>query len=210
MNTARMTTPSQAVKTLMVLGLLQSGPKHGYELHRIVLAHGSIYPDFKKPTLYHLLHRLEMRGLVHVHAEGGARGRRGERLVFAIARPGEALFQELLRDALGSYEGSNTGFEVAVAFLGAISPKDTQRLLKRRRGILQARRDEILGELGRMKLMPPGVRSGARQLAIDHAVSVLDAELTWMERAIRHAGAANPRKTWPAAVDSPMGRAVGA
>ena len=210
MDAARIITPSQAVKTLMVLGLLQSGPKHGYELHRIVVAHGSIYPDFKKPTLYHLLHRLEMQGLVHVHAEAGARGRRGERLVFALARPGQMLFQELLRNALGSYDGTNTGFEVAVAFLGTLPPRDTQRLLKRRRGILQARRDEILGELGRMKEMPPGARSGARQLAIDHAVSVLDAELTWMERAIRQAGAANPRKTWPATPAIPMARAMGA
>ena len=37
--------PSDA-KTLMVLGLLQAGPRHGYELHRIVTAHGTLYADF--------------------------------------------------------------------------------------------------------------------------------------------------------------------
>jgi DNA-binding PadR family transcriptional regulator len=210
MDAGRINTPSQAVKTLMVLGLLQSGPKHGYELHRIVLAHGSIYPDFKKPTLYHLLHRLAMQGLVQVRAESGARGRRGERLVFAIARPGELRFQELLRNALGSCDGTNTGFEVAVAFLGFIAPRDRQRLLRRRRDMLQTRRDEMLAELERMNEMPEGGRRAARQLAFDHALSLLDAELAWMDRAIREAGSTSPRKAAPAIAAAPLRRAVGA
>ena len=56
-----MTGASLIGRTLMVLGLLKAGPRHGYELHRIVVAHGSLYADFKKPTLYHLLHRLAMQ-----------------------------------------------------------------------------------------------------------------------------------------------------
>ena len=43
---------------LMVLGVLHAGARHGYELHRILVAHGTVYADFKKPTLYHLLARL--------------------------------------------------------------------------------------------------------------------------------------------------------
>jgi len=42
--------PGQASKTLMILGLLRSGSKHGYELHRVIVAHGTLYADFKKPT----------------------------------------------------------------------------------------------------------------------------------------------------------------
>jgi DNA-binding PadR family transcriptional regulator len=192
----------------MVLGLLQSGPKHGYELHRIVLAHGSIYADFKKPTLYHLLHRLALQGLVHVRAETGARGRRGERLVFAIARPGELMFQELLRSALGSYDGTSTGFEVAVAFLASIPARDVQRLLRRRRGILQNRRESMLVEMDRMKEMPPGPRLASRRLAFDHALSLLAAELAWMDRAILEAGHSGSRKVRPPPAGISMRRAA--
>jgi DNA-binding PadR family transcriptional regulator len=196
------------VKTLMVLGLLQSGPRHGYELHRIVLAHGSIYADFKKPTLYHLLHRLALQGYVHVHAETGARGRRGERLVFAIARPGELMFQELLRNALGSYDGTSTGFEVAVAFLASLPARDAQRLLRRRRAILQSRRDSMLAEIERLKEMPPGPRLASRRLAFDHAMSLLAAELAWMDRAVDQAGHPGSRKLRAAPAGIPMRRAA--
>ena len=108
----------------MVLGLLQAGPQHGYELHRIVVAHGTLYADFKKPTLYHLLHRLTVQGAVEVHAEGGTRGRLGERLVFALTPAGATKFQELLRHALSTYDPAQTAFEMATAYLPWIPPKE--------------------------------------------------------------------------------------
>ncbi len=35
-------------KALLILGLLQGGPKTGYDLNRIVRAHGELYTDLKK------------------------------------------------------------------------------------------------------------------------------------------------------------------
>ncbi|MBN8279970.1 MAG: PadR family transcriptional regulator, partial [Gammaproteobacteria bacterium] len=106
----------------MVLGLLRSGPQHGYELHRVLAAHGNLYADFKKPTLYHLLHRWAEQGVVRVHAEPGTRGRRGERLVFALTPQGNALFDEQLRIALSSWDRDGTTFEVAAAHLPWLPP----------------------------------------------------------------------------------------
>ena len=45
-------------KLLILLGLLHQGPLHGYELHRIVRAHGELYTDLEKANLYYLLDRL--------------------------------------------------------------------------------------------------------------------------------------------------------
>ena len=42
-------------KSLLILGLLVHRPLHGYELHRIVRAHGELYTDLKKANLYYLL-----------------------------------------------------------------------------------------------------------------------------------------------------------
>ncbi len=196
--------PAQASKTLMVLGLLKSGPKHGYELHRIVVAHGSLYPDFKKPTLYHLLHRLAVQGAVQVRPEGGARGPRGERLVFALARKGEALFVKLLRGALSSYDLSHTSFEVATAFLGWLPAAAAQELLRERRAVIQERRAELLAEMqvisgdGAGNDHGDAARMAPRKLAADHSLSLMDAEIAWTDRAIRQIGAAPSRKTAPA------------
>jgi DNA-binding PadR family transcriptional regulator len=182
--------PAQAAKILMVLGLLKSGPKHGYELHRIVVAHGSLYADFKKPTLYHLLHRLAQQGVVLVRSEGGARGPRGERLVFALAAKGAALFLRLLRSTLSCYDTGQTSFDVAAAFLGALPAGEARDLLKTRCDVIRARRNEIAAEIRATAAAADRQRAAARGLALDHAMTLMDAELAWTERAIRQVGGA--------------------
>ena len=186
--------PSDA-KTLLVLGLLQAGPRHGYELHRIVVAHGTLYADFKKPTLYHLLHRLTLQGAVEVHAEGGTRGRRGERLVFALTPRGDALFQDLLRNALSTYDPAQTTFEMATAYLPWLPADEAQSLLHQRRRAIETRHAEVVNELDHLTGEPDSQRLAARSLATDHALSLLDAELAWMERAARHLAGPRGRTT---------------
>ncbi|MCC7257908.1 MAG: PadR family transcriptional regulator [Gammaproteobacteria bacterium] len=173
----------------MILGLLRSGARHGYELHRIVVAHGSLYADFKKPTLYHLLHRLALHGAVAVRSEGGARGPRGERLVFALTAQGEALLLDLLRGALASHDSPQTNFEVAVAFIGLLPPTEAQDLLRRRRDGVRARRTEVTDEMASISKQGDPVRLAPRLLAADHALSVMDADIAWTDRAIRQLGA---------------------
>lgn len=173
-------------RTLMVLGLLQAGPQHGYELHRILVAHGTLHADLKKPTLYHLLHRLTVQGAVKVHSEAGTRGRRGERLVFALTPSGGALFQQLLRRALSSYDRDETTFEMAAAYLPWLPAKEARTLLKRRRQAIQALQAEVAGDLTHLTAQPASKILTARSLAIDHALSLLEAELAWLDRAMRH------------------------
>src|SRR5258707_2617841 len=104
-------------KTLLILGLLRRGPLHGHELHRIIRAHGELYADLKKANLYYLLERLTKEGYLHVHAEPGTRGARGERLIYGLTDRGQAHFNDLLREVLRSYEALHTGVEVAIVFL---------------------------------------------------------------------------------------------
>ncbi len=194
----------------MVLGMLKSGPRHGYELHRIVVAHGSLYADFKKPTLYHLLHRLALRGAVQVRSEGGARGPRGARLVFALTSRGEAEFGKLLRHALSSYDTAQTLFEVAAAFLMTLPDGEAQALIRKRREVVRGRRAGMQAEIAARAAHPPSPGLRARQLATDHALSLMDAEIGWMDRAIRQL-ATGQRKSMSAGAGSlpTMRRAVG-
>lgn len=174
----------------MVLGLLQSGPQHGYELHRVLVAHGTLYAEFKKPTLYHLLHRLAEQGAVRVHAEPGTRGRRGERLVFELTPRGAESFQQLLRTALSSYDRDDTTFEVAAAYLPWLPAREAQALLDRRRRAIESLHAHVVEELDHLGTLPPGKVQAARSLATDHSLCLLEAELAWLERARQHL--ANP------------------
>ena len=164
-------------KRLLLLGLLENGPLHGYELARIVSAHGDLYEDLKKANIYYLLDRLARDGLVTVRTETGTRGRRGERLVYTITRKGRAAFRKLLGDVLSSYEPAHTGVDVAVVFLAQTDKATAMELLESRRRKVTERRELMIAELATFQ-----PASLLNQLAVDHLLALVDAELAWLEQ----------------------------
>lgn len=190
----------------MVLGVLHAGARHGYELHRIMVAHGTVYADFKKPTLYRLLARLAEQGVVDLKSETGAQGPRGERLVYSITARGRVMFQQLLRSVLGSYDGNRAGFQVAAGFLAWIPAREAQALLRKRCAGLrtsQAGMREAMDQ--HLQLTQSGGMSEqqatSRFLSADHLLSMMDAELAWMEKTIGFLDQ-SPRKALASVVTS--------
>jgi len=163
----------------MVLGLLQRGPRHGYELHQIVVAHGAIYADLKKPTLYHLLERLARAGCVDLRTEDGARGPRGERLVYSITRHGQAEFQRLLQDLVTRYTPEHIAVEMAMSFLAYAPPGRAIEWLQARQANIEAYRIDLARQLAEA-----GSRGPFAALSGDHLLALADAELTWVAHAI--------------------------
>lgn len=191
---------------LMVLGVLHAGARHGYELHRILMAHGTVYAAFKKPTLYHLLARLAEQGAVDLKSEAGARGPRGERLVYSITAHGRELFQQLLRSVLGSYDEGSADFQVAAGFLAWIPAREAQALLRNRCAGLRARRVAIRAVIDQHLSLLPGntmteQQASSRFLSADHLLSMMDAELAWMKRTIKFLDQ-SPRKALLAVANS--------
>lgn len=164
-------------KELHLLGLLLPGPKTGYQLHRITAAHGELYTDLKRGNVYYLLDRLAKSGALEVTAEAGAPGPRRERLVYAITDHGRQRFHELLRAVLRTYELPHTGVEVGMVFLPYLDVSEAMQLLtERRRAVLDRRvtveRETRVSDHGHVSL------------AQDHLLSLIDAELSWIERTI--------------------------
>lgn len=167
-------------KILLLLGLLRHGPMSGYDLHRIVRAHGELYTDLKKANVYYLLDRLAADGYLSMQAEPGARGPRGERLIYSLTPAGEARFEELLREVLRSYEPVHTGVDVAVVFLRYLPQAEARALLEERRQVVAARRQQVAAELGH-----ENKGDALEQIARDHLLSLIDAELAWIGRALQ-------------------------
>ena len=166
-------------KTLLILGLLLHGPLHGYEIHRIVRAHGALYTDLKKANLYYLLDRLQQDGALTVHTKPGARGARGERLIYTLSNQGHARFFDLLRALLRTFDPVHTGVDVAVVFLAQLPPAEAMTLLQERRQIVGVRRAQVAAELGDLT-----TRSQWSAIAADHLLSLIDAEQAWLGRAL--------------------------
>jgi DNA-binding PadR family transcriptional regulator len=168
-------------KELHLLGLLLSGPKTGYQLHRITKAHGELYTDLKKGNVYYLLDRLAKSSALEVTAEAGAPGPRRERLVYAITEDGRQRFHALLRAVLRTYELPHTGIEVGMVFLPHLEPTEaTQLLIERRRAVL----DRHAAVERETRASDHGSDQGHVSLAQDHLLSLIDAELSWIERTI--------------------------
>ena len=175
-------------KALLVLGLLEGGAKTGYDLHRIVRAHGEFYADLKKANLYYLLERLAGEGCLEVQAEPGARGPRRERLIYALTKRGKERFGELLRDVLRQYTPIHSGVEIAILFLARVPPAEATTLLEQRREAVAARRARIVSELGDF-----AAHGTLQRIAADHLLSQIDGELAWADRALSQMGASTVR-----------------
>jgi DNA-binding PadR family transcriptional regulator len=186
-------------KVLLLLGLLLNKPLYGYEMHRIVRAHGDLYADLKKANLYYLLERLAKDGYLNVQAEPGTRGVRGERLIYELTERGRARFYELLRETLLTYEPVYTGVSTAVVFLSCLPAEEVLPLLAKRRLIVMERRTTLADGLGNSSAQNPLVK-----IAGDHLLSMVDAELAWIDRSVAYLQA----NGWPHAAQTPTQHTV--
>jgi DNA-binding PadR family transcriptional regulator len=166
-------------KTLLILGLLLRGPLHGYELYRVIQTHGELYADLKKANLYYLLDRLALAGDLVVETEAGARGPRKERLVYTLTDQGREHFLALLREILLSYEVIHTGVGTAIVFLSHLPPSEGIKLLEERRRIIAARRAQF-------PVQPLTEASPLVHISLDHMISLIDAELAWVDRSLAY------------------------
>jgi len=167
-------------KELMILGLVADfGPITGYDLHRIVRAHGELFTDLKKPNMYYLLERLGKEKFLRVRASQGARGRRGERIYYTLTASGRARFRDLLEKEILRFDSVHTGIEVAVIFLSRVRRTRAVQYLEERRDAIQRRREIVAAALGDLTK-----RGALAQLSGDHLISSIDSELAWTNRAI--------------------------
>jgi DNA-binding PadR family transcriptional regulator len=188
-------------KELLLLGLLQGDAMTGYDLHRIVTAHGDLYSDLKKGNLYYLLERLAAEGHLTVVAEGNTRGRRGERLRYAITAQGCQHFIALLHQVLSTYEVAHLGVEVAIIFLERLPEADALHLLEQRRAA-------VLAKAEASHTAPGGRDSLLQQIAQDHMQSLMDAELAWIDRSLQRLRAAGRATTEYAEKNTTHGKGV--
>lgn len=164
-------------KSLLLLGLLRNGPRTGYDLHRIVESHGELYADLKKANIYYLLDRLARDGYLDVETEAGARGPRGERLIYSLNERGRARFHELLEQVLRSYEPVPSSIGAAIVFLPHLPVGTAVRLLEERRERVSRRRAEVAAHGSEVC----GTLTG---LAMEHLLALIDADLAWTDRAL--------------------------
>jgi len=189
---------------LTVLALLSEGPRHPYDLERLIKERHLEFAMGRTRALYHAVDRLHADGLVEP-AETSREGHRPERTVYRITRPGAEELGPWLSDLIVHPVPEHLVFLAAVSFLGCLPPTAAAEALGRRTVALEA----WIGALDaasrtlvdRLDLPRLHVIENELQLAM------IRAELEWVRRLI--ADIAGGTLEWPPEDLPKPGAAVG-
>jgi len=156
-----------------LLGILARGPAHGYDLKR---EHDARFPGTRPLAygqVYATLARLERDG--HAEVAETAKGGGPERTVYALTPEGRQTLADWLEqvEPAGPYPADELVRKtITVLHLGT----DAAGFLARQREQHMARMRELVSAQG------VSVELGA-QIALDHTIAHLDADLRWLETA---------------------------
>jgi DNA-binding PadR family transcriptional regulator len=164
-------------RELLLLGLLREQGMHGYQLLEFIDTQMFACVDLKKPTAYFLLEKMTTAGWIRF--EQGQEGNRPPRRVYTITPEGEATFQKLLRENLGSYQPAHFASDIGLAFIDTLPASEALALLRQRRAAAQE-------QLAIVQAAPE--HPGSAQLMIQHRVHHLTSELSWLDGVIERLG----------------------
>lgn len=176
-------------KQVLLLGLLLERPMYGQQIREVIESHHDILADFiKKPTIYYQLERLAHDGYLEIRREtveapgpGAAHDDLAlrERDVYYITETGRRHFYSLLRKTLSQYTPglSSIDADACLFFLRHLSPTEALELLEERRTRMLASRESVVAHIQALSHL-----DAAHLLVQDHKLTLLDAELAWLER----------------------------
>ena len=118
------------MQDLVFLGLLKEGPKHGYEIKKVLKEVLSTFTDIDSTSIYYPLRRLEKKGLVSKRL--GRKGKRPEKFVYKITRAGGRVFEKLLNDNFLTFKRPIFNIDLSLYFLPLIKVGIAENRLQRR------------------------------------------------------------------------------
>ncbi|GAA0921434.1 PadR family transcriptional regulator [Pseudonocardia zijingensis] len=175
---------------LTVLALLTTGPRHTYEMHRLMIDTHKDFVTGLPRSMYHAVERLLRAELIEVVRTDRAAGR-PERTVYGLTGAGRAELVDRVRRLLEHPDPDATLFVAALSFLGCLSPPQARAALDVRRAELERRVDEVRAGLAAAPALP-------RLLLVEAEFDIarLTAERDWVAGLL--ADLDDGRLDWPA------------
>jgi DNA-binding PadR family transcriptional regulator len=166
---------------LAVLAYLVEGPKHPYEVGRLLRAHDDARSiKFNPGSLYTVFGQLAKAGFV-AELETVREGQRPERTVYALTDAGRTELYEWMRELVQAPKHEYPSFVAALSLITALPPKEVATLLARRAEALAGARDEIRA---RMDDALAGGLDPVFLVEEDYRLALLDAESAFVARFI--------------------------
>lgn len=164
---------------LLLLGLIQEEPKHGYQLKKQLRQIADTFIGLKTDSIYYPLKQMLKAGLVTQSRD--KEGRRPAKYTYTITLKGKEEFQRLLLKNILTIEKPYFSIDLSLYFLNYI-PLDLRRRCLKARLKLLTRLKNSLQRL-RLNLKPPAPDN--HTVILEHNLELLDAELKFIEKAAR-------------------------
>ncbi|MFE3057855.1 PadR family transcriptional regulator [Nocardia sp. NPDC059239] len=132
---------------LFVLAELMAGPKHPYELGRLLAEHGKDRSvKYTRSTLYTVVEQLVGAGFI-VERETLRDTARPERTVYGITETGRSELRDWLCDLVATPRPEYPSFGAALSLIMVLAPAEAVDMLRRRLMTLDRQANEIRGTL---------------------------------------------------------------
>lgn len=178
---------------LTVLALLLVGPKHTYEMHRMMIDTRKDFVTGLPRSMYHAVERLEKADFI-VPQETIRDGTRPERTVYAITDSGRVVVRDRVQRLLEHPDADSTLFVAALSFMACLSPAEAAQALRVRINILS-------GSIAALQIDFQNLPAGLpRVLVVESQFELarLRSEQSWAQSLLEDIE--QGRLTWPADV----------
>lgn len=191
---------------LSILSLVAEGARYGHEIQQLIDERGlREWVTIGFSSVYYLLNKLEQQKLISGDVRPGTRG--PGRKVFEITAAGRGVLQTAIADLLRQPRSLGSGFELGLANIGALKPRQVYTTLQHHSKDLQSRLALVEQAWQRHQATDeqPPVHIHA---LYTHSIAVMRAELDWLNAFIadwlaRYPDANDPTEEQPAASTSP-------
>ena len=115
---------------LLFLGLLKDGPKHGYDIKKII--EEELFPlvGLKIKSIYYPLKQMEKLGLIK--KDVGREGKWPEKYSYSLTSKGEKIFDHMITESFLSIERPYFNIDLSLYFLQYVDKKIARRQLRGR------------------------------------------------------------------------------
>ncbi len=162
---------------LTLLSLVAEAPRYGYEIQQIIDERGlREWLTIGFSSIYYILNRLERQDMLvsRLHMEGRGPARK----IYEITEAGRGVLQTAVSDLLRQPRALGSGFELGLANLSALKPRQVYQVLRHHEIDLKQRLDAVEKAWERHK---EDDNTGDHIVALyTHSIAVMKAELEWM------------------------------
>lgn len=146
------------------------GPKHGYEIKRLIEEELFPFVGLKIKSIYYPLKKMEQLGLIH--KDVGREGKWPEKFIYSITPKGRKIFNHLITESFLSIQRPYFNLDLSLYFLQYVDKKIAHRKLRGRIIFLKRIRRDL-------EALKAKVKSSRKHLLIilSHDQDLVEAEI---------------------------------